>query len=171
MPIPVRCFACSKVIGTKKIHQHAQKAETPADYRALFKKFRIKRYCCRSNIMTYTTMFQQLKKREKKQITPAPVNNELSVDNGSPNILLNHHVPPPVPKRASVDDFKNDVPYSEVPPAHTSIEVVMEDKNGKKTIISNNPDLYKKVPLKPVPENSQLSNEPKPTTPLILGRK
>ncbi len=62
MCIPVRCFSCSKPLGTKKIYMRVLKAKTPKDFRNIFKDFKIKRYCCRRMVLTNVAMLQKLKK-------------------------------------------------------------------------------------------------------------
>lgn len=67
MSIPVRCYSCSKVIGTSKIHFDAQRCEKQQDYQHLFEKFGITRYCCKSIIMTYVPLLEKLSTPNQKQ--------------------------------------------------------------------------------------------------------
>lgn len=60
MSIPVRCYSCSKVIGTKKINRAAQNCVDSQDYQKLFKKFKISKYCCKLIIMTYVPLLEKL---------------------------------------------------------------------------------------------------------------
>ena len=62
MCIPVRCFQCSKVIGTLKLYNCIKQAKNKKHFKKIFHKFNIKRYCCRTIILTYVPVIENLKK-------------------------------------------------------------------------------------------------------------
>ncbi len=62
MCLPVRCYSCSKILGSKTIYQEINNCKTSEDFKMLFKKFCIEKYCCRSIILTSVNIFEKLNK-------------------------------------------------------------------------------------------------------------
>lgn len=69
MIIPIRCFTCSKLIGHKyeeyvKLNEEKNKGKSnidkSIDNRDIFKKLKIRRYCCRRMLMTQTDLLGKL---------------------------------------------------------------------------------------------------------------
>lgn len=64
MCIPVRCHTCGKILGTSDIHHSIQQVhKNKNNFNNVFKKFNIIRYCCKTTLMSYTTIIGELKKR------------------------------------------------------------------------------------------------------------
>ena len=74
MIIPVRCFTCSKIVGNKyekyiKLVEEKQKnnnyinnMDENIDNSDIFKKLKLKRYCCRRMLLTHVSLIETLKK-------------------------------------------------------------------------------------------------------------
>lgn len=60
MSIPVRCYSCGKVIGTIQINELAQKAKNKNDFQKIFTEYGIRRYCCKTIIMTFVPAIEKL---------------------------------------------------------------------------------------------------------------
>ena len=60
MSIPVRCHSCGVVLGTTQINKAAQNAKTKDDFVKLFKQYGIRRYCCKTVIMSYVPAIEKL---------------------------------------------------------------------------------------------------------------
>jgi len=68
MIIPIRCFTCSNLIADKykKFVEEVEKDKTNLDIqnrdlREVFKKFKLKRYCCRRMLFTQSNILNKLK--------------------------------------------------------------------------------------------------------------
>ena len=73
MLIPVRCFSCGKVIGNKyleyqKLLSEKNKKECykddqddRIDNQEIFKKLKLKKYCCRRMLLTHVSLVEILK--------------------------------------------------------------------------------------------------------------
>ncbi len=61
MIIPVRCFTCGGVIGSKweKYKELVEKGKTPAD---ALDKLGVKRYCCRGLLLTHVNLIDDVAK-------------------------------------------------------------------------------------------------------------
>ena len=76
MIIPVRCFTCGKVISKKyeeykqleKEQQEKEKyihnQDERIDNQQIFKKLKLKRYCCRRMVLTHIDLIEILKSDE-----------------------------------------------------------------------------------------------------------
>jgi len=74
MCIPVRCQTCGKCIGRKKLImaiiklRSSQKKEfnyakdLDCTIKAIFRKFKIRKYCCRTVLTAYTNVDEMLKR-------------------------------------------------------------------------------------------------------------
>lgn len=74
MIIPVRCFTCGKCISTKyeKYVKLVKEREEKEQYRNnqdprinnddIFKKLKLKRYCCRRMLLTHVDLLEIIKK-------------------------------------------------------------------------------------------------------------
>ncbi len=74
MIIPIRCFTCSKIIGNKyekyvklveeknKENKYINNQDDTIDYSDIFKKLKLKRYCCRRMLLTHTPLLVTLNK-------------------------------------------------------------------------------------------------------------
>ena len=74
MIIPVRCFTCSKVIGNKyekyvklveerkQENKYINNQDENIDNSDIFKKLKLKRYCCRRMLLTHTPLLETLQK-------------------------------------------------------------------------------------------------------------
>tara|TARA_B110000285_G_C15003501_1_gene552630 strand:+ start:44 stop:262 length:219 start_codon:yes stop_codon:yes gene_type:complete len=68
MIIPIRCFTCSNLIADKykKFVEEVEKDKTNLDIQnrdlqEVFKKFKLKRYCCRRMLFTQSNILNKLK--------------------------------------------------------------------------------------------------------------
>ena len=74
MIIPVRCFTCSKVIANKyekyvklveeknKDNKYINNQDANIDNDDIFKKLKLKRYCCRRMVLTHVSLIHTLQK-------------------------------------------------------------------------------------------------------------
>ncbi len=74
MIIPVRCFTCSKIIGNKyekyvklleeknKENKYINNQDDTIDNSDIFKKLKLKRYCCRRMLLTHVDLIHTLNK-------------------------------------------------------------------------------------------------------------
>ena len=69
MIIPIRCFTCSKLLAHKyeeykKLSEEKNKGKSninkTIDNRDIFKKLKIRRYCCRRMLMTQCDLIEKL---------------------------------------------------------------------------------------------------------------
>ena len=51
--IPVRCFTCGKVLGNLE-HYFTENLKNNKDIKVILDELNLKRYCCRSIMMTYS---------------------------------------------------------------------------------------------------------------------
>lgn len=73
MIIPIRCFTCSKVIADKyekyvemveekkKKEKYTNNQDERIDNTEIFKKLKLKRYCCRRMVLTHVPLIEILK--------------------------------------------------------------------------------------------------------------
>jgi len=62
MLIPVRCFSCSKVIADKYKEYLKLKTENKNENdEQIFKKLKLKRYCCRRMFLSHIDLIEKLK--------------------------------------------------------------------------------------------------------------
>jgi len=61
MLIPVRCFSCSKVIADKYKKYLKLKEENTENTEQIFKKLKLKRYCCRRMLLSHIDLIEKLK--------------------------------------------------------------------------------------------------------------
>ena len=74
MIIPIRCFTCSKIIANKyekyvelvkernKDNKYINNQDESIDNSDIFKKLKLKRYCCRRMILTHVDLVHTLNK-------------------------------------------------------------------------------------------------------------
>ena len=74
MIIPIRCFTCSKIIGNKyekyvklleeknKDNKYINNQDDTIDNSDIFKKLKLKRYCCRRMLLTHVDLIHTLNK-------------------------------------------------------------------------------------------------------------
>ncbi len=74
MIIPIRCFTCSKIIGNKyekyvklleeknKNNKYINNQDDTIDNSDIFKKLKLKRYCCRRMLLTHVDLIHTLNK-------------------------------------------------------------------------------------------------------------
>lgn len=60
MLIPIRCFSCNNVIADKYISYIAKKKENITDTKQILDSLDLKRYCCRTIMMTHINMIKNL---------------------------------------------------------------------------------------------------------------
>jgi len=60
MSIPVRCFSCGKILGTVEIYNDICEVKTKNDYLKIFEKYDITRYCCKTLLLTFVTVLEEL---------------------------------------------------------------------------------------------------------------
>lgn len=67
MIIPIKCFSCNKLIANKYekylelVKEKKYKNEYDRNDEEIFKKLKLKRYCCRRMVMTQNDMIEKLK--------------------------------------------------------------------------------------------------------------
>jgi len=57
---PVRCFTCGKPIGGKIYKEFRRRVEAGEDPEAVFKELNIKRYCCRTVLLTSVDLSEEV---------------------------------------------------------------------------------------------------------------
>ena len=74
MIIPIRCFTCSKIIANKyekyvelvkernKDNKYINNQDESIDNSDIFKKLKLKRYCCRRMVLTHVDLVHTLNK-------------------------------------------------------------------------------------------------------------
>lgn len=67
MLIPVRCFSCGNIIANKyekylELVKNEKKNELNDNQIKIFKKLKLKRYCCRRMLLTNVDIIDKLKK-------------------------------------------------------------------------------------------------------------
>jgi DNA-directed RNA polymerase subunit N (RpoN/RPB10) len=58
MIIPVRCFTCGKLLN--KYKKYCELREQGMPIKQIFKELRLKRYCCRKNMLTHVDIVEKL---------------------------------------------------------------------------------------------------------------
>lgn len=58
MIIPVRCFTCGKLLNKYTLYRELLEQKMPIN--KIFKKLKLKRYCCRSAMMTHIDIVEKL---------------------------------------------------------------------------------------------------------------
>ena len=73
MIIPVRCFSCGKVIATKyekfkelekekyETEKYKHNQDNNVDLQDIFRKLKLKRYCCRRMVLTHVDLLESIK--------------------------------------------------------------------------------------------------------------
>ena len=58
MIIPIRCFTCGKILKKYKKFCELKKEGVPIN--EIFKQIKLKRYCCRKNMLTHVDIVEKL---------------------------------------------------------------------------------------------------------------